>query len=648
MNYGLSACLILSVLACGEDEPRTLPLKIETKTLPDVHIGQSYDQKIRATGGVPPYMFTVSEGTLPDALELKAETGQVFGLAASPGRAEFSITVTDKEGNSQSQVLSIYVTPDPLQILTTRIASGQEGFEYEETILAQGGISPRTWSLVDGALPTGIALTEEGVLKGTPDEYGEFEFTVQVQDTETSTAQQKLELYLLALNPMVVTTTIPYARQDLPYVTRFMAEGGTAPYSWSVISGTTPAGIGMADDGLMAGTSTESGVFDFVVSVSDSGDRTGQRQFSLTVIEPLSITTTALPTVIRNRLYERQLEARGGIPPYQWSIRSGDLPPGLTLSEDGEISGMTQTSGDYSFSVRVRDNEGAQKLALFDLQVSDRFIYKVDPAMNFPPVCTSTHVSYAVVPINIPDSMEIDDIDVEVDVTYRDRREPAQRDNEKLKLALFAPDGSVTPLCGNGAGIRGWTGCDGGGGIQTTYGSVTQPDRPLEALQGYNPQGEWRFAAVVTKPTNLGGGTCDQSGTINSITISIRDDQSMDDYIYVRGFTKNNLAVEPWIRVGGAGRMNGEIYLTGTVYDVGSNGFPEGGKGDDMPLAAPVTWTFQGPAAMATITPDGHAVSGLGNSPGEGVLIASEPGGLSYTTRLLILPPEWNPMRRNY
>ena len=316
------------------------------------------------------------------------------------------------------------------------------------------------------------------------------------------------------------------------------------------------------------------------------------------------------------------------------------------MHQEGRIFGTTQSSGDYSFSVRVRDDEGAQKLALFDIQVSDRFTYRVQPNLSFPLVCTSTHVSYAIVPINIPDSMQIEDLDLEVDVSYRDTREPARRDNEKLKLVLFAPDGSPTPLCGNGAGIRGWTGCDGGGGIQTTYGSVTFADRPLNALRGYNPKGEWRFAAVVTKPTSLGGGACDQSGTINSITMSIRDNQSMDDYIYIRGFTKNNLAVEPWIRLGGSGRMNGELFLSATLYDVGANGFPEGGQGDDMPQATPVTWSFQGPPSIATVTPDGHAVSG--NSAGEGVLIASEPGGADYRTRLLVLAPDWNPLRRQF
>jgi len=650
-SVALTAALSVAFLACGEDDRRgrgtgSNALTIATASLPDIHVGQAYDQKIKVSGGEPPYRFELSEGQLPDTLELKKETGQVFGLAATPGSKSFTIKVSDKADATASKQLSIYVSPDPLQILTTRLNMGQEGVEYSERLSAQGGIPPRVWTVIDGALPQGVSINEEGLFSGTPTEFGSFDFTVQVQDTETSTAKQSLQLYLLAINPMITSTDIPKARQDQPYVNRFMAEGGMPPYRWNLEMSNLPSGIGLAEGGLMAGTPTVAGTFRFVVKVTDSADRTGEAQFDLLVIEPLRITTTALPAVIRNRVYEQQIEALGGVPPYEWNLRTGDIPPGFTFSESGMLSGMTQVAGDYAFSVGVRDSEGSQKLALFDITVSDRFTYKVEPGLNFPLVCTSTHVSYAVVPINVMESMQIADINVEVDVDYRDRTEPSRRDNERLKLVLFAPDGSPTALCGNGAGIRGWRGCDGGGGIQTTYGSVSQSDRPLEALRGTNPQGEWRFAAVVTKPSESSGGNCEQSGTINSITLSIRDERSMDNYIYIRGFTKNNLVVEPWVRIGGSGRMNGEIYLSATMYDVGPNGYPEGGAGDDLPQAASLTWTFAGGPELATVTPDGHVVSG--DTPGDAALEAEEPGGLKYQTRLLVLPPDWNVLRRNY
>lgn len=53
------------------------------------------------------------------------------------------------------------------------------------------------------------------------------------------------------------------------------------------------------------------------------------------------------------------LGASGGAPPYQWSISGGTFPPGLTLAQDGEISGVNTKAGQYSFTVKVTDSTGA-------------------------------------------------------------------------------------------------------------------------------------------------------------------------------------------------------------------------------------------------------------------------------------------------
>lgn len=87
---------------------------------------------------------------------------------------------------------------------------------------------------------------------------------------------------------------------------------------------------------------------------------------------PLSITTSSLPGgvvggsykasgdimvgVIGDR-YEASLSATGGTPPYSWSLAAGKLPPGLSLSRDGTISGTPTAAGTYSFTVQVWDSQ---------------------------------------------------------------------------------------------------------------------------------------------------------------------------------------------------------------------------------------------------------------------------------------------------
>ena len=69
----------------------------------------------------------------------------------------------------------------------------------------------------------------------------------------------------------------------------------------------------------------------------------------------LSITTTTLPDATPRRPYSATLAATGGTTPCTWSLSSGSLPPGLGLSSNGTISGITNMAGVFSFTVVVTD-----------------------------------------------------------------------------------------------------------------------------------------------------------------------------------------------------------------------------------------------------------------------------------------------------
>ena len=641
--------IFLGAFACsGEVEPEPPPpLEITTTTLPNVALGDSYDQKVAAKGGTPPYGFHLADGALPDGIELKKSTGQLTGLAGTPGAHAFAIEARDSAGQSKRQALTLYVTPDALEIVTERLPSGQEGTLYEQTLIGRGGVPPIEWSVVSGALPAGVDLITTGQLSGTPTAFGGFDFEVQVKDAEDKTAKRMLNLFLASLEPMIVTSTIPKARFARAYSVTFSADGGQPPYTWSQTSGVMPDGISIAPDGSLAGSPTEFGDFTFSIGVSDAASRTDQATFTLRVIAPLVITTRAVPQIIRGRSYERALQASGGVLPYTWTVRSGDLPDGIELTPQGVLRGTSPTPTSSEVTFRVQDSEGAQKLALFTLRVSDRFTYEIEPSLAFPPVCTATTVSYAVAEIEVPESMQVEDVDVTVAVTYADSEAPRLEENEKLKLVLFAPDGRRVVLCGNAAGVRGASGCEGRDGIDEIYDDEgVSPQRPLDVFDGMNPQGTWRFIAVVAEPTTDNRGLCEQSGTITRVVMSIRDDTSADDYIVVRGFERNNLVNEPWARIsGGNGLFEEQLQLTATVYSVGPNGVREGGAGDDVPDSTALTWTFNGSADLATVTPDGRVQTG--QIPGSGQLTASG-GGLEYQTRLFVLPPDWNRLIRQF
>jgi len=90
--------------------------------------------------------------------------------------------------------------------------------------------------------------------------------------------------------------------------------------------------------------------------------------------EPLAwITTTVLPDARVAIEYQAALEASETTTTgATWSVEDGDLPPGLALGDDGALSGIPTTSGDYDFTVRLEDGDEEDW---------------ADLAIHVPPVC---------------------------------------------------------------------------------------------------------------------------------------------------------------------------------------------------------------------------------------------------------------------
>lgn len=88
-------------------EPATLD--ITTSALPNARVDTAYNQRVVATGGVPPYTFALTAGDLPNQLALNASNGRITGTPDTLETQAFEVTVTDSCAESASQSLSITV-----------------------------------------------------------------------------------------------------------------------------------------------------------------------------------------------------------------------------------------------------------------------------------------------------------------------------------------------------------------------------------------------------------------------------------------------------------------------------------------------------------------------------------------------------------
>jgi hypothetical protein len=170
------------------------------------------------------------------------------------------------------------------------------------------------------------------------------------------------------------SATLPSAASGVAYNETLTATGGTPPYTWNVISGSPPSGLGLnGSTGAITGSTTAIGVANFTVQVTDSKGKTGSEAFTLNVLPsgtPAITTISPLPLASTAASYTQTFAAQAGAPSYSWSMTSGSVP-GLNLNgSTGVLSGTPTTAGTYSFNLQVTDSNNASSTSPFTVTVS--------------------------------------------------------------------------------------------------------------------------------------------------------------------------------------------------------------------------------------------------------------------------------------
>jgi hypothetical protein len=164
----------------------TLP-SITTSSLADATAGTAYTATLQATGGIAPYSWTITNGTLPPGLDISPD-GIISGTPAGGGKFSFTAQVADAGNPSLTATANLSITAVvlPLTITTTTLPNGTVDAAYKQTVQVTGGIPPYTWSITSGTLPSWATLNPStGTISGIPGSTSAANFTVQVVDSET-------------------------------------------------------------------------------------------------------------------------------------------------------------------------------------------------------------------------------------------------------------------------------------------------------------------------------------------------------------------------------------------------------------------------------------------------------------------------------
>ncbi len=288
----------------------TMPLRISTQTLPPATAGSPYTSSLAVSGGIPPYVWSISSGALPTGLNLGQNNGLISGMTNDAGSFVFQATVRDSgsatfgkngrlnsfssspEGRSSAS-LSLNVLEEtsfslPITITSLSLQSATVGVPYWAALAATGGVSPYSWDIPSGSLPPGFALTSNsGVISGLASQTGDFSFQATVIDSKGMTTSVPLSIVTVAKTlPLNITTSaLPPATVEAPYTASLVATGGVPLYSWEISSGSLPPGFSLTPyNGVIGGTTDQAGDFSFQATVTDSAGATASVALSIATV----------------------------------------------------------------------------------------------------------------------------------------------------------------------------------------------------------------------------------------------------------------------------------------------------------------------------------------------------------------------------
>lgn len=357
----------------ADTEPVTLvvgelPARIESRAL-ETNRGEAFSAEF-AVESFPTPTYSVASGSLPTGM-LLSSAGVLSGTPTSHGKFTFTISSSSWAGVTESEVITLEVKSAPELKNANLDNQVSLASEYSAAISVES-YPAATYELASGSLPNGVSLNAEtGQISGFTTQSGTFEFVLRAVNEMGSFTFEPFTI-MVGAKPGDFSNLGPFElRKGVSYQADYSVAAVPTP-KYSLASGNLPAGLQLLENGLIEGTPTAPGVFEFKIEARSWAGSTVSDTIRLEVLAPPASVTSNLPSEIGKGTSVNFAFVSDGFPSATFKISEGELPPGLTLDEStGKISGAATNLGTYSFGILVSNKVGSLDAGNFTIRVEN-------------------------------------------------------------------------------------------------------------------------------------------------------------------------------------------------------------------------------------------------------------------------------------
>ncbi|MBV9772077.1 MAG: putative Ig domain-containing protein, partial [Bryobacterales bacterium] len=339
--------------------------------LPGGATNQSYAATLSASGGIPPYTWSITQGALPAGITLNASTGLLSGASTAAGANDFTATVEDSAGAQASQLFSLTISTSSSTFLITNSSfpNGVLGQTYTQALTAVGGqITPfvpyPSFFVSGGTLPPGLIVKNTGSsssLTGTPTTTGVYAFALTATDAANHSTSANFTITItgtptseqMTVSPPTLAFTVQLGSVSVPAVQNVSITGNSGQLNYTTMittgsgggwlvaqnptSGNTP---GTLQVGVANYSSLAAGTYTGTIAVSSQAANSPQ---AVQVI----LTLLAAPTLT--------------ITPQQFTVTEGQSTASNPMSQTIQVSAPTAS---VSFSAVASTDNGGNWLTI--------------------------------------------------------------------------------------------------------------------------------------------------------------------------------------------------------------------------------------------------------------------------------------------